>query len=77
MKITEAQKKDLLLQFLIEERDKLLVSCGYSINDDNKPLYNSMTDQIARLTKELFEAKLTQSIPMVEARDHLEEIMAS
>lgn len=77
MKITEAQKKDLLLQFLIEERDKLLSSCNYRINDDNKPLYNSMTDQIARLTKELFEAKLAQSISMIEARDSLEEIIAS
>ena len=74
MKITEAQRKDLLLQFLIEERDKLLASCNYSINDANKPLYNSMTDHIARLTKELFEAKLAQSVSMIETRDNLKEI---
>jgi hypothetical protein len=36
-----------------------------------------MTDQIARLTKNLFEAKLAQSISMIEARDNLEEIIAS
>jgi hypothetical protein len=76
MKITEAQKKDLLLQFLIEERDKLLAFCNYRINSENTPLYNSMTDQIARLTKELFEAKLAQSISMIEAREDLTEIKA-
>jgi len=71
MKTNEAKNKDLALQLLIKERDRLLRSCNYQVDTENKPLYDLLTDQIARIAREIFELKLAQSISMIESSHDL------
>ena len=73
MKTTDIQKKETTLQFLIVERDKLLVACNLEVNDEYRLLYNSMVQQIARVTNELFEAKINQLDPTNKPRNNHQE----
>jgi hypothetical protein len=63
METTRSYNIACLLQFLIEERDKLMFCCDDGIDPDYSLIYESMTDHIASLNKELFEAKLALIYP--------------
>ena len=53
---------EITLKILLEERHKLLVACNYRVDDDHRYVYESMTDQIAKINRDLFEARLEESI---------------
>ena len=48
------EKKELLIQHLIDERNKIEVECGGRPHDDLKNVYDMISNTIAELKMEVF-----------------------
>ena len=48
------EKKELLIQHLIDERSKIEVECGGRPHDDMKKVYDMISNAIAELKMEVF-----------------------